>query len=133
MDAMYTVSEGLAEIFKNKYSVNAEVIMNVPLYQPSETRNPKPLPDWRTSGQAGETRNIIYQGALNEGRGLEALLELMQQVNGKLKLAGEVRHFRNNYGELAQKLNVQDKVVIYGLHLPPEKLRGCYPASGHRH
>lgn len=110
MDAVYTVSGGIAEIFEAKYGIKPEVIMNAPPYQQSEIRNQQPA-----------IRNIIYQGSLNEGRGIESLLEAMQEIDGKLRLAGE-GDLSQVLRELAKKLNVLDKVEFLG-YVPPVKLR----------
>lgn len=74
----YTVGKGLADIFEQKYHLHFEVVRNVPV-----RRNVIPA--------NGERPFILmYQGALNEGRGIETMLEAMIQLpDVHLWLAGE--------------------------------------------
>jgi glycosyltransferase involved in cell wall biosynthesis len=104
VDAAYTVGEGLAELFEKRYHKSFNVIKNVP---------------FRQAEVANSTQNIIlYQGALNEGRGLEQTLEAMQQIeNAELWLAGE--------GDLSEflrqkviNLQLENKVKFLGYLLP---------------
>jgi len=73
--ACYTVSQSLAEIFEQHYLKHFEVVRNVP-HLVSE-RN------------TAERKYLLYQGALNEGRGLEALIAAMHHIDMPLKIAGE--------------------------------------------
>ncbi len=74
----YTVGPGLAELFTKKYRVRFETIMNVPNYEGQPAKR-------LVSGQP----IIIYQGALNEGRGLAQLIAAMKQVDALLIIAGD--------------------------------------------
>lgn len=109
-DAAYTVSGGLAELFENKYGKKFEVIMNTPLFEPLPIRNPKP-----------QIRNILYQGALNEGRGLKHLLEAMVDIDGKLTLVGE-GDLSADVRQWVKELQLEDKVEMKGF-VVPEKLK----------
>ncbi|MDX1942698.1 MAG: glycosyltransferase [Saprospiraceae bacterium] len=107
VEVAYTVGEELAKIFEQRYKKKFWVIRNVP---------------FRQEGIANPTRNIIlYQGVLNEGRGLEQAIEAMQTLeNSELWLAGE--------GDLSaflrQKvihLQLENKVKFLG-YLHPKEL-----------
>lgn len=76
----YTVSDGLAEYFEKKYGRKFEVIRNVPVLNEAKTTYVR---------QQDDELFILYQGALNEGRGLEHLIEAMERIPVRLKLAGE--------------------------------------------
>ena len=89
-DLIYTVSEGLAELFQKIYNKQVAVIMNVPVLTTSFDTE---------IGELAKKRFILYQGALNEGRGLEYLITAMQQVDCNLKFAGE--------GDLSAQLRQQ--------------------------
>ncbi|HLP20274.1 MAG TPA: glycosyltransferase [Chitinophagales bacterium] len=112
VDLAYTVSPAIAELFSKQYSKKFNVIMNVPVLAQ------------RTSSMQPTNNNtavILYQGALNEGRGLEHLIETMHEVNAKLILAGE--------GDLSNALRLQvkqagleEKVEFAGF-VKPEDLR----------
>ncbi len=72
----YTVGNAIAEELSSKYKTTFNVIRNVPI-----------LTDEQTGPAQG--KYILYQGALNMGRGLEALMEAMADVNAELFIAGE--------------------------------------------
>ncbi|MBP7184235.1 MAG: glycosyltransferase [Saprospiraceae bacterium] len=67
VDAAYTVNQSLATLFYDEYKVQFEIIRNVPTI----------ASDIKKVNAA--TKIIIYQGAINEGRGLEALILAMKQ------------------------------------------------------
>lgn len=105
----YTVSPAIAGLFTQKFGKDFHVIMNVPESQ-----------EQRTENQEQGTENILlYQGALNEGRGLEHLIEAMHDIDGKLILAGE--------GDLSAQLRqqvtnagLQHKIQFAGFVRPDE-------------
>lgn len=110
-DLAYTVSNGLSELFQQQLSVTFQVIRNVPA---------KPVTDLSNSGKP-TTRYILYQGALNEGRGLENLIEAMKDIPVPLKLAGE-GDLSAQLRQQVAKLNLNDKVEFLGF-VAPEKLK----------
>ncbi len=72
----YTVGPALAQVFAQRYGRPFGVVRNVSRF------------DWPPAApNAGSY--ILYQGALNVGRGLEQLLEAMPLVAGRLVLCGE--------------------------------------------
>lgn len=79
----YTVGPALAQIMGKRYQVPFGVIRNVPNRQLTKNKGNF----WTNKG---EEKIILYQGALNEGRGIEAMLEAMPLLKGcQLWLAGE--------------------------------------------
>ncbi len=66
-----TVSYPIAEIYRRLYGVRFRVVRNVP------RRIEKPVPKSAVSEYTGK-QLIIYQGALNMGRGLELMIETMK-------------------------------------------------------
>lgn len=106
----YTVGPALAQIMGGKYGLPFEVIRNVPFRTSTLPMSEKPDP-----------KIILYQGVLNEGRGLEYAIEAMQHLDHmELWLAGE--------GDLSQQLRAQarelrleEKVKFLG-YLRPEEL-----------
>ncbi|TGE06269.1 glycosyltransferase [Hymenobacter fodinae] len=83
----YTVGPALAQLFEQRYGRPFAVIRNI-----SRLEEPK-----CTKAEPGGY--ILYQGALNAGRGLETLLEAMPQVQGRLVICGE--------GDLSESLRAQ--------------------------
>jgi glycosyltransferase involved in cell wall biosynthesis len=105
----YTVSQGLSDLFSSQFLRPFHVIRNVP-YQRKLPMVKKQEPGY-----------LLYQGALNEGRGLENLLEAMPQLPVKLKLAGE-GDLSASLREKAKALYLENKVEFLGF-LSPDKLR----------
>ncbi|HPE18546.1 MAG TPA: glycosyltransferase [Tenuifilaceae bacterium] len=105
-----TVSEGVASELKKRYSVNFTVIRNVPFYKEiSKT-------DFTSDG-----KTIIYQGALNIGRGLEKLIAAMQLLpHCKLLIAG-TGDIEQKLKNLCHNLGLQDRVSFLG-RIPHEEL-----------
>lgn len=104
----YTVNESLAEIFQAKYQRDFQVVRNTPVLE-------KDIPE--------ETREnfILYQGALNKGRGLEVLIEAMQYINRPLFIAGK-GDLESELKVLVEKLNLESQVKFLG-NLKPEELK----------
>jgi glycosyltransferase involved in cell wall biosynthesis len=108
----YTVGPALAQLFEQRYGRPFGVVRNVSRYEPA--------PFMETPGSY-----ILYQGALNVGRGLEQLLEAMPQVNGRLVICGEgdcsaaLRAQAALLGLLATGSDPVGKVEFRGFVLPP--------------
>ncbi len=99
----YTVSQKIADEYNSKYRINMEVVRNFPISKYS-------LP---TSNKEKENL-ILYQGALNVGRGLEELILSMQFIsNAKLLIAGS-GDIEYELHELTSKIGVSDKVEFLG-------------------
>ncbi|RDC64180.1 glycosyltransferase [Adhaeribacter pallidiroseus] len=106
----YTVNHALAQLFYTKYQVPFAVIQNFTVLDP----------DLKILAPASR-EYLLYQGAINEGRGLEALLQAMVFVNRKLILCGK----GDVYAALKQKtkeLHLTDKVIFTG-YVRPEELK----------
>lgn len=110
-DVAITVSESLAEEFYRLYGKRFTVIRNVPLRDEAQ--------EAATSG--GEGRFMLYQGALNAGRGLEQLLLAMRHLDIPLKIAGE-GDLSEQLRSQAKALGVDTKVEFLG-KVAPDKLR----------
>ena len=104
----YTVSESIAQEFKRRYNVDYKTIRNVPVLQPL------------TKDKQTE-RFILYQGAVNEARGLEYLIPAMQWVNSKLVICGD-GNFMEQLKKLVSDYKLEEKVELQGM-LSPDKLR----------
>jgi glycosyltransferase involved in cell wall biosynthesis len=104
----YTVNASIAEIYQQKYGVEVGVIRNLPFR--------------RTAAEAQAPEKIlIYQGALNVGRGIELMIAAMQFLPGyQLWIVGR--------GDVEEKLRAQaaasawaERVVFHGF-MPLEQL-----------
>lgn len=112
-----TVGTGLAKIFEERYGLAFTVVRNVPFQQANEGNTPKHDPPV-----------LLYQGALNDGRGIEEMIESMQYLEDVvLWLVGE--------GDLSallrssvQELQLDHKVKFLG-YQTPKKLKQITPQA----
>ena len=105
----YTVGPALAELFTERYGTPFEVIRNVPI-----PRTPKVRPDT-------VERIILYQGMLNEGRGLETAVEAMELLPSEFKLvlvgSGDVEA---ELRQMVEQRHLQARVQFTGFVRPDE-------------
>lgn len=78
----YTVGPALARVFEQRYGRPFAVVRNVSRLDETVALPPAPA-------AAPPGGYILYQGALNVGRGLESLLDAMPRVAGRLVICGE--------------------------------------------
>ncbi len=126
-DRAYTVCESLSEVFQQKYGIPFGVVRNLPFLE-----LPLPLMPVNTEvvtqiqELAAIKTIILYQGALNEGRGLEAMLDAMHHLEDTvLLLAGD--------GDIGSRLRARvareylsTKVIFLGF-VTPSTLRAITP------
>ncbi len=104
----YTVCDSLAEEFKKTYNANYKVIRNVPLLT--------------TTNEPVISQNVIlYQGAVNKGRGLDKLAFAMKNVNATLWVCGN-GNFLEEMKSVVRANGLADKIIFYGM-LEPETLK----------
>jgi glycosyltransferase involved in cell wall biosynthesis len=103
-----TVNESLANIFSNKYKIPFYSLYNVTLVD-----GVKGLPNL-------EDPYILYQGVLNKGRGLEALICAMENIQKvKLIIAGE-GDLSADLRAMANSGSLKEKVLFKGWQSPSE-------------
>ncbi len=108
----YTVCDSLRNVFKAKYGVDFSVIRNVPFKQPDNEELIKFEPPYI----------LLYQGVLNDGRGLEEMIEAINLLNDvELWMAGEGDR-SEELRTLTNKLNLQDRVKFLG-YVKPDELK----------
>lgn len=104
----YTVCDSLAEEFKKNYNALYTVIRNVPLLKESN--------DTTVSLE----NVVLYQGAVNRGRGLDKLVLAMKNVNAILWVCGD-GNFLEEMKDVVQTNDLSAKIVFYGM-LDPDDL-----------
>ena len=104
----YTVCDSIAEEFKKNYNVNYKVVRNVPVLIESNE-------------QPGSADVILYQGAVNKGRGLDKLALAMKTVNATLWVCGN-GNFIDEMRSVVRANDLSEKVIFFGM-LPPEELK----------
>lgn len=108
VDGMYTVSQSIADYFSRKYKRNCALVRNMPLEQENEINT------------YTKKSYILYQGALNVGRGLEQLILSMHYIeNIPLYIAGD-GDLKNELKTLTERENLQHKVNFLGNITPVE-------------
>lgn len=104
-DLRYTVGEELATIMSKRYKAFFHVIRNIPSYvQHKDDTNRERTTD----------KILLYQGALNVGRGLEASVQAMTELpEWEFWMAGE-GDITSNLRQLAKTLQIDDRVKFLG-------------------
>ena len=107
----YTVSQSVADEFERRYGTKFELIRNLPFKKPQNspfTIHHSPL------------KIILYQGNLNEGRGLETAVEAMQYLeNAELWIVGDGDLMSLLRG-MVSDLKLEEKVKFWGYVEPKD-------------
>ncbi|WP_369047813.1 glycosyltransferase [Tenacibaculum sp. UWU-22] len=116
----YTVSQGIANYYNKKYVTNFKVVRNLPLKKEVEPH------DFSLFNQ--EKKIILYQGAVNIGRGLELMIDTMPFLDNCIFVIigeGDVLLY------LKQKIIKQylEKQVLFLGKMTPEKLQKITPLA----
>ncbi|HAQ20952.1 MAG TPA: glycosyl transferase group 1 [Prolixibacteraceae bacterium] len=115
VQAAYTVCESIAEVYRDLYQVDFKVVRNLPVCSIIEkTEPPEKI--------QGQPKIILYQGALNLGRGIEAAIRAMQFLDGaELWLTGD-GDLTLELKKMVSELKLDSKVKFVG-RLPLLQLR----------
>lgn len=101
-----TVCESIAGYYHQKYGITMEVVRNVP-YRRNEVA---PLLLNVPQGK----KVILYQGALNTGRGLEWVIDAMPHIdNAILYIIGD-GDIRSGLEQQVRNLGIDEKVIFHG-------------------
>lgn len=105
----YTVCQSIADYYQNRYGIKVKVLRNMPFKRAYTGKSGK--------FDFGGKRVILYQGAVNEGRGIEWVMDAMPYVeNAVFVVIGK----GDLYDELClkcQKDGLTDRVKFLG-HIP---------------
>jgi len=112
----YTVSNPIAEIYKKKYNVDFKVIHNYPLRNRISDNYVLPF-------NKGENKILIYQGALNIGRGLETLIDVVSGIQGVILILVGDGDIRKSLKKKVAENNLLEKIYFLG-KIPFEKMPG---------
>jgi len=107
----YTVSDAYAKWFRQEYGIEPKVIKNVPVFR-----------DFSHQTTVEEHNIIIYQGAINQSRGIDQMILAMNYIaNAELWIVGD-GPLLEEYKNLAKMNNLEEKVIFHG-RVSPEELR----------
>lgn len=114
VNAAYTVCDSIAEVYRGLYKVDFKVVRNLPVCSTDEKLE-------HTEKSTIQPKIILYQGALNLGRGIEATIRSMQYIDGaELWLVGD-GDLTAQLKQLVEELKLKAKVKFLG-RLPISKL-----------
>jgi len=102
----YTVSQGLADAFREKYQRHFFVVRNFPVMKP-------------LSQNMKRERFILYHGAVNEGRGFEHLIPAIKKTGERFVICGD-GNFMKQLVSLIHENEMQNQVELKGMLLPEE-------------
>lgn len=107
----YTVCNSIAHTYNLKYGTNFKVVRNLPTANNFQKK----------AAKASSKKMVLYQGALNIGRGLEQAIRAMHYIeNAELVIAGD-GDIRKELETLVKNENLEKKVRFLG-RLPLEEL-----------
>lgn len=129
----YTVGPALAEVFRQRYGKPFGVVRNVPAGgERTEVSSEKSAVSGQRSEADGQnnlappsSNLILYQGALNVGRGLEQLLDAMPLIDASARLiiCGEGDLSAALRGRVAADPSLRERVEFKGYVVPAELRR----------
>lgn len=97
-----TVSEGIAQLYREEYNIDVKVVRNVPYFKEKKLSK-VPL-----------KKTIIYQGAINVNRGIETMVKSMNYIDdATLLIVGNGDVF-NEIKQLINQLQLNDRVKMLG-------------------
>lgn len=110
----YTVSSSIVDYYKKKYGINMQLVRNVPYLKQKIQQKTKLL-------NYGDKKIILYQGALNTGRGIEWILNAMPMIpNAVFVLIGD-GDIKNELIQMTEALKITDRVDFLG-KIPAQEL-----------
>jgi glycosyltransferase involved in cell wall biosynthesis len=110
----YTVSYPIAEAYQSAYGVDFKVIRNYPLLK-------KDSGEFLLPFNTGGDKLLVYQGAVNVGRGLEILIDIVGKMdNVKFVIAGD-GDIRKSLEKKVEEENLGNRIFFLG-KIPLEQL-----------
>lgn len=103
----YTICYSINIAFEEQYKIKYEVIMNATSIKTLSNKSPN------------KKKIILYQGAVNEARGLEYLIPAMKNVDGMLHIYGD-GNFMEQLKTIIDNHCLNEKVIIKGKVSPGE-------------
>lgn len=116
----YTVCESIAVFYNEKYNTNFKTILNLPTKKEVELG--------RFSFDSKGKKIIVYQGAINIGRGLELMIDTMQFLDDAIfVIVGHGDIFDDLIAHVKNK-NLNNKIHFLG-KIAPKKLHKLTPLA----
>lgn len=107
---MLTVNKAIAEVFEDEYDIKPGVLMNLPLHSRSDLLEAKvDLPAHFVAKKI-----IIYQGAVNVGRGLEQMIDALPLLPDYVLLIVGDGDILRELKDRVQKADLKENVIFTG-------------------
>jgi glycosyltransferase involved in cell wall biosynthesis len=104
----YTVNDSLAKEYNAMYGLHYEVVRNVAVL------------DQQDNVQVEKDKKLLlYQGAIQAGRGIEYIIQAMKYIDARLIICGKGDYFEAAK-QLTAELGLNDKIDFKGYVLPQE-------------
>ncbi|MDR0427016.1 MAG: glycosyltransferase, partial [Dysgonamonadaceae bacterium] len=116
----YTVCRSIADIYNRKYGMDMKVVRNIPFAD-------KPVGPNEHKIKKNGKKMLLYQGAVNVGRGIEWVIDAMPFLDDFIFYVVGGGDILNDLKEKVKKQNLEDKVIFTG-RVPFEELLS-YTAS----
>ncbi len=113
LKSAYTVSQSIADAYKNDYEVDFKVIRNIPKLE----SKPKAVKQLNFDNK----KIILYQGVMNPGRGLEEMIAAMPLIDNAVLLIIGFGKVEQELKQLVKEKHLEDKVIFFG-KVPFEQL-----------
>lgn len=106
----YTVCQSIADYYNIRYKINMGVVRNIPAARKDEEAKGR-----RGEGVISHSQKIIlYQGAVNIGRGIEQVIEAMPYLDGFVFYVVGDGDILQVLKERVNRMQLNDKVVFTG-------------------
>jgi len=113
---VYTISESIATFLRLKYKINVDLVRNTPEFHLIKNFPPQ----YRLVHEG--LKVLIYQGAVNRGRGLEMIINAMKFLpDAMFFIVGEGEE-EKKLEQLVLRTSLYNRVIFYG-RVPFEELK----------
>lgn len=115
-----TVCRSIANYYDVKYNTAFHIIKNVPQYT---TPKPANFPFDKKNNKI-----ILYQGALNKGRGIEHMIDAMKYLKGYIFVIAGAGDIEKNLKQQVLQNGIENKIHFLG-RLEPNRLKSITPLA----
>lgn len=113
---VYTISESIAAILRSKYRISVDLVRNTPEFQLIK----KHPPEYRLVHEG--LKVLIFQGAVNRGRGLEIIIKAMKFLPEAMFFIIGGGEEEEHLEKLVSQTKLYNRVIFYG-RVPFEELK----------
>ncbi len=116
----YTVSQSIADFYQKKYRTSFKVVRNVPKRKQQE-KGTFPI-------EVNDKKIILYQGAVNIGRGLLLMIETLPLLTNHIFIIIGTGDIISPLKEKVTQMKLQNRIFFLG-KLPPNELQKLTPLA----